>query len=482
MTQTTSPWLNVLDVLEVTGGRLWDPIPTGNGPYFSACAIDSRSLEGGELFVPLPGQHVDGHDFVAAALGGKAGGSLVKAGRTPVSGWPRVGKPVIEVRDPLLALQALGSHCRERATIPVVAVTGSNGKTTTKEMIAAILATAREVHRNQGNLNNHIGVPLTLSRLRPLHEVLVLELGMSARGEIGFLASLCRPTIGVITNASPAHLAQLGTVDEVALAKSELAEAIPANGLLVVNADDPRIWEMNRARRLPIRSYGLDNLEADLRPRSLAVTASGKTTFTLPDGTEISLSLLGRHNARNALAAILVGDQLGISRLSAAAALAALKPPRHRLDLLESTRGILVLDDAYNANPASMREALTILGSMEIRGSRRAVLGDMLELGPGADALHEEVGRLVPRDAWLYLAGIHANAIERGSRAAGVPASHVRRFDGVPSMAAAVLTDAKRGDLVLVKASRGMHLERVVEALVPGSAGTPDALATAGRD
>lgn len=482
MTPPANPWLNLLDVLEVTGGRLWNPMPTGNEPAFTGCAIDSRTLEGGELFVPLPGSRTDGHDFIAAALEGRGGGALVQAGRAAAGAWPRVGKPVIEVRDPLAALQALGRHCRDRASIPVVAVTGSNGKTTTKEMIASILATARRVHKNVGNLNNHIGVPLTLTRLRPDHEALVIELGMSALGEIAYLATLCRPTVGVLTNASAAHLAQLGSVDEVARAKSELAEAIPADGLLVLNADDPRLWRLNRGRPVPIKSYALENPEADLRPTALAVSGTGGTRATLGDGTAFTLSLLGRHNARNALAAILVGDHFGVPRVRAAAALAALRPARHRLELIESKTGVSIVDDAYNANPASMREALELLGTMETRGARRAVLADMLELGPAADALHEEVGRLVPRDAWLYVAGNHAAALERGAREAGLPSARVRRFQDVPAMGAAVSADAKRGDLVLVKGSRGMRLERIVEALAPGSAGALDALAAAGRD
>ncbi len=481
MTPQANPWLHLLDVLEVTGGRLWDPMPPGNGKAFTGCAIDSRSLQGGELFVPLPGTRTDGHDFIPAALMGKAGGSFVKAGRAAAGSWPRSEKPVIEVKDPLAALQALGRHCRERATIPVVAITGSNGKTTTKEMIAAVLGTSRRVHKNEGNLNNHIGVPLTLTGLRPEHEVLVIELGMSALGEIAALAKLCKPTVGVLTNASAAHLAQLGSVDEVAKAKSELADAIPKDGLLVVNADDSRLWSLNRSRPVPIRSYSLDNPEADLKPSRVTVSGSGGTQVTLDDGTTLSLSLLGRHNARNALAAILVADHLGVPRARAAEALASLRPARHRLQLIESKSGLSVVDDAYNANPASMREALALLGSMETKGARRAVLADMLELGPTADSLHEEVGRLVPRDAWLYVAGNHAAAVERGARAAGLPAARVRRFDDVPAMAAAVTSDARRGDLILVKGSRGMRLERVVEALAPGSA-APDALATAGRD
>ena len=475
-----SPWLELTDVLEVTGGSLRNPPGPTNGPRFTACAIDSRALEGGELFVPLPGSRVDGHEFVTAALAGKAGGSLVREGWTPAKGSAGTEKPVIEVRDPLVALQALGRHVRERAGIPVVAVTGSNGKTTTKEMIAAVLGDTRSVHKNVGNLNNHIGVPITLSRLRPEHQVVVVELGMSARGEIAFLASLTRPEVGVLTNASAAHLASLGSVDEVALAKSELAEAIPPDGLLVVNADDPRLWSLNRERRATVRGFGLENPEADLKPVRIEEEAAGGVRMALGDGTEITLQLLGRHNARNALAAVLVGDRFGVPRDRIAAALEALRPVKHRLERIV-VGGITILDDAYNANPASMREALHLLGSIEVQGQRRAALADMLELGPDAPSLHEEIGRIVPQDAWLYVAGEFASDVIRGARAAGVPADRARRFDDVAAMAAAVCADAGPGDWILVKASRGMRLERVVEALAPGS-GAAEPVTAAGRD
>jgi UDP-N-acetylmuramoyl-tripeptide--D-alanyl-D-alanine ligase len=463
-----SPWLGIADVLRVVRGRVLGPAPE-SGIGFSACAIDSRALEGGELFVPLPGARTDGHLFVAAALAGGAAGSLVREDRGEEPAWRASGKPVIAVSDPLAALQALGGHCRERAGIPVVAVTGSNGKTTTKEMIAAVLSTARRVHRNRGNLNNHIGVPLTLTRLRPEHQALVIELGMSARGEIRALAALTRPSVGVLTNAAAAHLEQLGTVEEVALAKSELAESLPKDGLLVVNADDIRLWALNRGRPVIVRGYAIDNPEADLRPERVRVTASGGAEFTLQDGTRVELSLLGRHNVRNALAAILVGDHFGVPRAAAATALATLRTERHRLERIEAG-GVLILDDAYNANPASMREALTLLGTIETNGARRAVLADMLELGPTSEALHEEMGGLVPLGGWLYVAGAFAAAVERGARAAGIPPSRIRRFDDVPEMAAAVRADTRPGDLVLVKGSRGMRLERVVEALAPATA------------
>jgi UDP-N-acetylmuramoyl-tripeptide--D-alanyl-D-alanine ligase len=464
-----SPWLALDQVLAATGGRLLAGSPK-DGTRFTACAIDSRTLAGGELFVPLPGSRADGHDFVTLALEGGAGGSLVRVGHSQEERWRSSGKPILEVEDPLAALQAIGRHCRDRASIPTVAVTGSNGKTTTKEMIAAVLGVRRRVHKNVGNLNNHIGVPLTLTHLRPEHEALVLELGMSARGEITFLASLCRPLVGVLTNASAAHLAQLGTVDEVALAKSELAEAILQDGLLVLNADDPRLWALNRERPTTVRSYGLESPEADLRPIALEVSAEGGTRFRLSDGTEVALALLGKHNARNALAAILVGDWLGVPREESARALSELRPARRRLEILRSPSGVTVLDDSYNANPASMREALALLGSIEARGERRAVLGDMLELGSETGLLHEEVGLHVPRSAWLYVAGEQAGSTERGALAAGLPASKIRRFEDVPTMAEAVARDAKPGDLVLVKASRGMRLERVVERLVPAPA------------
>jgi len=486
----TSPWLTLDAVLRVTGGSLWKPaggepgarpsVSSGASIGFTACAIDSRSLTGGELFVPLPGTRADGHAFILAALEAGAAGSLARRGWPAPKAVKAAGKPIVEVDDPLGALQTLGAHCRERADIPVVAVTGSNGKTTTKEMIAAILATGRRVHRNVGNLNNHIGVPLTLTWLRPEHEALVVELGMSARGEIAALAAIARPGVGVLTNAGPAHLEQLGSLEAIAQAKSELALALPPNGLLVLNADDPLLWPMNRHRAVRKRSYGLDNPEADLRPVRVVQTGTGGTKFSLPGGPDVALALLGRHNVRNALAALLVGDEFGVPRAAAAGALAAMEPPKHRLQLLQAG-GVSVLDDAYNANPSSMGEALALLSAIETRGVKRAVLGDMLELGPTAEALHEEAGRRVPPEAWLYVAGSFAAALGRGAIAAGVPAARVRRFDDVPSMATAVAADAKAGDLILVKASRGMRLERVVDALT-GGAGTTGGLARAGRN
>lgn len=484
MTETTSPWLALEDVLRVTEGRPAFPSEGRGKPSrvgFSACAIDSRALEGEELFVPLPGSRADGHEFVSEALAGKAAGSLVGDSRPRDPGWARAGKPVIAVKDPLRSLQALGRHCRVRSGLPTIAVTGSNGKTTTKEMIAAVLGTRFRVHKNTGNLNNHIGLPLTLTRLRPEHERIVIELGMSARGEIRELALLSLPEVGVLTNAAPAHLASLRNVEEVARAKSELAEALPRDGFLVLNADDALLWKMNRDRPTAKRSYALDNGEADLRPTAISLTPHGGARFALADGTEVELQLLGRHNARNALAAILVGDHFEIPRAVAARALGSLRPQRHRLELF-AHQGISVLDDAYNANPASMREALLLLSAIEVKGERRAVLGDMLELGPVSERFHEEVGRQVPVGAWLYVAGEFAEAVERGARAAGLAPGRVRRFASVPEMASAVKADARSGDLVLVKASRGMRLEQVVEALAPGRSGAQDPVHAAGRE
>ncbi|HET9951919.1 MAG TPA: UDP-N-acetylmuramoyl-tripeptide--D-alanyl-D-alanine ligase [Candidatus Eisenbacteria bacterium] len=478
-----SPWLSLPDVVRVTGGILAVRPAAAAPAAFTEAAIDSRAVVGGELFVPLPGANVDGHAFVAAALAAGAAGCLARIGWDVPAEVRRAGKAVIAVADPLAALQALARHCRLRAAIPVTAVTGSNGKTTTKEMIAAVLGSRYRVHKNVGNLNNQIGLPLTMTKLRPEHRAMVLELAMRARGEIAELAAICTPDVGVLTVAAEAHLERLGSLDAIAAAKSELAEAIRPEGLLILNADDERLWPMNRNRPVPIRSYAVENPEADLRPTRVSVTAEGGTRFTLPDGSEFALTLLGRHNVRNALAAILVGDRFGIPRSKAAAALSAMPAPPHRLELLRSG-GVSVLDDCYNANPASMGEALWLLGAIEIPagGSRRAVLGDMLELGPESERLHESVGRRVPPSASLYVAGAFAAATARGAEAAGVDAARIRRFEDVEAMAAAVRDDAKSGDLVLVKGSRGMRLERVVEALAPGRAGSETPLAAAGRD
>jgi UDP-N-acetylmuramoyl-tripeptide--D-alanyl-D-alanine ligase len=476
-----SPWLSLDDVVRTTGGRLASRPSVKAPAAFTEAAIDSRALRGGELFVPLPGTNADGHDFIAAALAAGAAGSLAREGWEIPSEVARAGKAVIAVADPLAALQALGRHCRARASIRVVAVTGSNGKTTTKEMIAAVLGARFRVHKNVGNLNNQIGLPLTLTRLRPEHQAMVLELAMRAPGEIAELAAIAAPDIGVLTVAAEAHLERLGSLDAIAAAKSELAAAIPPDGLLVLNADDARLWAMNRNRPVPIRSYAIENEEADLRPTAVSVTADGGTRFTLADGSQFALSLLGRHNVRNALAAILVGERFGVTRKEAASALAAMPSPPHRLELLHHG-GVAVLDDCYNANPASMGEALWLLGAIEATGSRRAVLGDMLELGPESEAFHEAVGRRIPPAAWLYVTGAFAAATARGAAAAGLDPARVRRFEDVDAMAAAVHGDARPGDLVLVKGSRGMRLERVVDALVPGRAGNAAATAAAGKE
>jgi len=475
MTAAARGWLTLEGVVRAVEGTLVSPQGGNRSPVaprelvFAGCAIDSRTLEPGDLFVPLPGSRADGHDFIGAALQGAAAGTLIARERPVPPEAARTGKPMVRVDDPLRAMQALGRWCRDRAGIPVVAITGSNGKTTTKEMTAAVLATSRRVHKNVGNLNNHIGVPLTLTRLRPDHEALVVEMGMSARGEIRELAELAQPTIGVLTNASAAHLQQLGSVEEVARAKSELAEALPTQGLLVLNADDPLLYPMNRERIVRKTLYALDNPDAHIRATRVAVGEDGATRFTLEDGSEGTLALLGRHNVRNALAAIAVGDELMVPRDAALQALAALRPAKHRLEVIRAG-GVTVMDDAYNANPASMAEALALLGSVAAAGARRAVLGDMLELGPTSEALHQAVGRAVPAGAWLYVAGSFAEAIARGARAAGVDAGRIRRFEDVDAMAAAVKADAKAGDLVLVKGSRGMRLERVVQALTEAHA------------
>jgi len=475
------PGLTLEEVVRVTNGTLAVAPPPDRPVAFRHAAIDSRLVEGGELFVPLPGTRADGHDHIADALARGASGSLAGAAWTAPEEVVRRGAPVIAVGDPLVALQALATHCRARAEIPCVAVTGSNGKTTTKEMIAAVLGTRLRVHKNVGNQNNHIGLPLTLTRLRPEHDALVLELAMRAKGEIAELARICRPDVGVFTVVAEAHLERLGSLEAIADAKSELADAVPPTGLVVLNADDPLLWERHRARPTPKRSYAIDNPEADLRPIDVTVGAEGGTRFTLSDGSAFALALLGRHNVRNALAAILVGDHFGVPRAEAAAALAALPAPPHRLDLVRAG-GIAILDDCYNANPASMAEALDLLASMDASGARRAVLGDMLELGPMSAALHEAVGRRLSPTSWLYATGAFADAVARGARQAGVPDERIRVFESAEALVDAVRRETRAGDLVLVKGSRGMRLERVVDALAPGRAGNGATLAAAGRE
>jgi UDP-N-acetylmuramoyl-tripeptide--D-alanyl-D-alanine ligase len=430
-------------------------------------SIDSRTVKEGELFVAIKGDRFDGHDFVPAAIGKGAWGALVERSALEDRYASMSGlKNVIPVEDTLLSLQGMAMMHRKKFAIPVIGITGSNGKTTTKEMLAAILLKNGPVLKNEGNLNNHIGVPLTLFKLNDRHRTAIIEMGMSGLGEIEMLTKLVMPSVGVITNIGQAHIGFLGSTDTVARAKGELLQGLASHGTAVLNADD-RYFETLRGK-FPGRtiSFGIEH-SADVRARNI-VQETGATAFTLhadDRALTVRLRTVGRHNVYNALAAAAAAIALDLSLETVKEGLEDFRPVSLRSELLER-KGVTIVADCYNANPGSMQAALEMLASLR-RGDRKliAVLGDMLELGEAGPDAHRAVGRSVAGlgiDLLVTVGPLSAHMAE-GARAAGMARERIVDA-GTTSRAAAVLREgAKPGDTVLIKGSRGMKMEKLLE-------------------
>jgi UDP-N-acetylmuramoyl-tripeptide--D-alanyl-D-alanine ligase len=453
------------DVLaRATGGR-WIGTPPAE---LAGVSTDTRSLSAGALFVALRGERFDAHDFLADAAKGGAGAAVVAEARAS----DPAPLPRLAVSDPLAALGALAHVHRARFRIPVIGVTGSNGKTTTREMVAAILGTRGPVLKTEGNLNNEVGVPLTLFGLGPDHQAAVIEMGMSNPGEIARLAAIAMPQVGIVTLAAAAHLAGLGTVDRVADAKAELYSGLPEGGIAVVNADDARMLERaRRSGRRMVTFSGSQGRRGDVVV--LEVTSQGVDglRFVLGIGNrEVPVhipGLVGAHNAQNAAAAAAAATVLGCTDREIARGLAGVRPVGRRLRVEELPSGVRLLDDCYNANPASMSAGLRTLVDLApepARGRPVAVLGDMLELGDLEAELHRALGEEAARAGVQVLAtfGPRSRDTAESARAAGLDAFHTEELPALVAWARGTL---RSGDVLLVKGSRGMKLERLVEAL-----------------
>ncbi len=460
----TAPRFTAEELGAATGGRWLDPPPAA----MAGVSTDTRTIAPGSLFVALRGERFDGHAFLPAAAGAGAAAAVVSSEAAAPAGLPR-----LLVEDTLRALGAVAHHHRRRFTLPVVGVTGSNGKTTTREMIAAILAERGPVLRTEGNLNNEVGVPLTLLGLTGQHLAAVIEMGMSHPGEIARLTALAAPQVGVVTNAAAAHLEGLGSIDGVADAKAELYAGLPPGGVAVVNADDARMLGRARAsgRRLLTFAVGRQR-RGDVAVLEVLSQDADGMRFLLGVGNrelQVKLPLVGAHNATNAAAAACAAIALGCSDQEIVRGLAGVRPVGRRLRLERLPGGLLLLDDCYNANPLSMVAALRTLAELarSERGRALAALGDMLELGPGEAELHREVGAEAARlpVARLFGFGPRSRETLTGALAAGLPADRTFHGEDVAALAAAVRSAAAPGDVLLVKGSRGMKLERLVEAL-----------------
>jgi UDP-N-acetylmuramoyl-tripeptide--D-alanyl-D-alanine ligase len=419
----------------------------------SGCSIDSRTIRPGELFFAVRGERTDGHLYVDQAL---AAGAVAAVVERDTGGCGR-----LVVRDSLAALQTLGAETRRRWGKRVVAVTGSAGKTTTKEMIAAVLGRRLQVRRTEGNLNNHFGLPLSLLQLEDADQAAVFELAMSHAGEVAQLAAWARPDVGVVTCVAPVHLEFFSSLEDIARAKYELVEALRPDqgGVAVLNADDPLVSAF--AYRGRTVTFGLEKA-ADFQ--ATAVTAGAVTKFEAR-GVGFELALPGRHQILNALGAIAVGSLFEVSAAEAAAALRGFQPATMRGETLE-WNGATIINDCYNSNPRALRGMLEWLAQAPARGRRIAVLGEMLELGPAGPALHREAGTLAARSA-DFLVGVRGLAAEMvaAARSAGLPAARARLVESPEEAADVVAEWIAPGDVALFKASRGVKLERAIAAL-----------------
>jgi len=439
----------------------------GMDAEFHSVSTDSRSLQAGALFVALHGPNFDGHDFVETA---RANGAVAAMVSRPAN----QALPSIQVEDTRLALGRLAAGWRARRNIPVVAVTGSNGKTTVKEMIAAMLARRGAVLATEGNLNNDIGVPLTLLRLRDEHRFAVIELGANHAGEIAYVARLARPTVGVVTNAGTAHLEGFGSLEGVARAKGELFQALGDDGVAVLNADDrfSALWiELIGARRT-IRFSVEQVADVSMAPGTERMEVGDvlATRFTLhtPAGDmPIHLQLCGRHNVINACAATAAALAAGAGNEDIQQGLAGMQAVKGRLQLKLVAPGLRVLDDTYNANPASLRAALQVLALAP--GRKILVLGDMGELGADAGAMHAEMGEAARGSGVEQLFTVGELSRYTAERF-GAGARHFATRDALIDALRATLSDsAARPATVLVKGSRRMQMERVTEVLSAGA-------------
>ncbi len=444
----------VSQVLEATGGALTGVAPRS---VFKGVSTDTRTIKRGNLFVALKGENFDGHDFLLRAVENGAAGVVVSSREAYV---PEKTATIL-VPDTLAALQDLARYHRRRFILPVIGITGSNGKTTTKDMTAAVLSGRLRVLKTQANYNNDIGLPQTLLGLAADHQAAVVEMGMRARGEISRLAAIAAPTVAVITNVGETHVEVLGSVENIAAAKSELVEAIAAGGLVILNADIPLVRAMRAQTAARVVLYGLEP-DADVRAENIAA-GERDTAFDCvhPGGTfPVTLPAVGKHNVYNALAAITVGLELGLSPGEINAGLATFQASAMRL-AIETLGPYTVINDAYNASPLSMQAAIDTLG-MVARGRKVAVLGDMLELGEYAASAHSRVGEQLADSGVQVVVTvgeqarhIAAAALEGGVKVAVACAGHDEATEALRKL-------LRSGDTVLVKGSRGMKMEKML--------------------
>jgi UDP-N-acetylmuramoyl-tripeptide--D-alanyl-D-alanine ligase len=437
----------------------------------SGISIDSRTIKGGELFIPLKGNG-DGHQFIQDALVAGAAGVLVEKEASNKEYYlSLVGSQcVIEVGDTLKALQAIATHYRKKLSVKVIGITGSTGKTTTKDMLNCVLAYKMRVISTDKNYNNEIGVPLTILRADEKTQAMVVEMAMRGPGQIRELADIAQPDIGIVTNIGQAHIELLGSEEATAFAKAELIEAIPEDGVVVLNADD--LWTSDIAQRAHGRvvTYGI--MEGDVKGNKIEVDELGKAKFSLTvnngSAYTVRLPIPGRHNVYNALAVAAAATAVGLTPDDIRIGLSNCRTSAMRMEIFALDENMLILNDAYNANPTSMQAALATLMDVRTKGRHIAVLGDMLELGRVSNEAHKQVGEIVASlgVSILVAVGEESQVMADSALKSGMNQKTVITCPDADTAAQLLRQLIEPGDVVLVKASRGMGLEAVVRTLV----------------
>jgi UDP-N-acetylmuramoyl-tripeptide--D-alanyl-D-alanine ligase len=423
-------------------------------------SIDSRTLTPGDLFIAIAGERFDGHDYVEAALEKGAVGAIVQKGKS-IGADPR---RLLHVEDTIKALQSLGAAARRLWGKPLLAVTGSAGKTTTKEILAHLLGARFRVMKSSGNLNNHIGLPLQLLRLEAEHDIAVVEMGMNHAGEIRALGALAHHDVGVVTVVAPVHLEFFGSLKEIARAKYEIIETLHPGGVAVLNADDDYVCQFGRDFKGKVVTFGIRRA-ADVSAQKIKLNGAEGSTFELVAGSvreAVKFPLVGEHNIYNALAAAAAAMDRGLTPSQVATALSGIRPPDKRGQVLE-IGGATVINDSYNSNPRALEAMIDTLASMQAE-RRILVAGEMLELGPTAEELHRECGRHAAGKKIDVVIGVRglAQGLAEAACGAGIQA----QFMETPEQAGEWLArNLRPGDAVLLKASRGVKLERALDVL-----------------
>lgn len=454
--------ITLAQLLEAVKGKLLGPFHDLDLTV-NKVDTDSRSIHPGSLFIPLVGERFDGHAYIAPALESGCAGCLTARERESY----RADRFYIKVANTQRALRDLAAWYKARFPVPCIAVTGSVGKTTTKDMIAAVLGAKYKVLKTEGNYNNDVGLPLTLLRLNPEHEICVLEMGMDRLGEIDYLAELVKPEVGVITNVGDAHIERLGSRQNILKAKCELIGHVRTDGLLILNGDDELLLGLRGTTPVSAVFFGKGE---GLEYRATDLGGDGTSQITCQVDTPCGsfpaeIPALGQHMIYPTLTAVAVGERFGLTHEQIRQGLARFVPTRMRMNVLHRADGITILDDTYNANPQSMRAAIQVLADAPGR-TKMAVLGDMFELGPFAPALHTGVGECLGRAGvgCLVAVGEHAAHIAQGARDSGVPA--VYHCPDKESAKQLLTQRMKPGVTVLLKASRGMALEELTAHLL----------------